>query len=79
MSDEFLSDDKLIVYTEGRKFEREDTYAQYKGMFEKGRLIVLIDEASASVLNVFMQFKIGSWPHHGKKELGKDWSSAPCD
>ena len=28
MSDEFLSGEKLIVYTEGRAFEREDTFAE---------------------------------------------------
>ena len=32
MSDEFLSGNKLIVYTEGRAFERENTYAQAEGL-----------------------------------------------
>ncbi len=34
MSDEFLTEDKLIVYTEGRAFPREDTFTSYEGLFE---------------------------------------------
>ena len=41
MADEFLSEQKLIVYTEGRSFPRDDTYARIPGRFEKGRLVVL--------------------------------------
>ena len=48
MADEFLSEDKLLVYTEGRMFPREDTRARIPGRFEKGRLVVLIDQGSAS-------------------------------
>ena len=60
MSDEFLSGNKLIVYTEGRAFERENTYAQTEGLFEK-RLVVLIDEASASASEIVSApFKTGT-------------------
>jgi carboxyl-terminal processing protease len=52
IADEFLSDDKLIVYTEGDKVNRTDFRAQRDGIFEKGKIIVLIDETSASASEV---------------------------
>jgi carboxyl-terminal processing protease len=52
MSDEFLTDKKLIVYTEGRSTPREDTYSTTEGRFEKGKLVVLVDEGSASASEI---------------------------
>jgi carboxyl-terminal processing protease len=52
IADEFLSEDKLIVYTEGDKVSRTDFRAQRDGIFEKGKLVVLIDETSASASEV---------------------------
>jgi len=48
VSDEFLPDGKLIVYTEGINRPRQIANATEKGRFEKGKLIVRIDEGSAS-------------------------------
>src|SRR5690606_23606764 len=48
LADEFLAEDRLIVYTQGRAYPKRDTYARAKGAFETGRLVVLIDEGSAS-------------------------------
>jgi carboxyl-terminal processing protease len=52
MSDEFLGGGKLIVYTEGRNAPREDTHATKEGRFEKGRIVVLVDEGSASASEI---------------------------
>jgi carboxyl-terminal processing protease len=42
LADEFLADDKLIVYTEGSKQRREDAKSSKKGLFENGRLVILV-------------------------------------
>ncbi|MBC7388277.1 MAG: PDZ domain-containing protein [Opitutaceae bacterium] len=53
IADEFLSDDKLIVYTKGRKSQYCNTLkAEHEGVFEQGSLIVLVDEGSASASEI---------------------------
>ncbi|HEX4850499.1 MAG TPA: S41 family peptidase, partial [Puia sp.] len=52
IADEFLDDDKLIVYTEGRKSPRREYRAQKPGLFEKGKLILLVDEGTASASEI---------------------------
>ena len=52
MADEFLPDKKLVVYTQGRKAPREDTYSTAEGRFEQGRLVVMVDEGSASASEI---------------------------
>jgi len=50
--DEFLEDDKLIVFTKNNKGEIDESFATSKGSFEKGGLYVLIDENSASASEI---------------------------
>jgi carboxyl-terminal processing protease len=50
--DEFLEDDKLIVFTKNNKDEIEESFATQTGDFEKGGLYVLIDENSASASEI---------------------------
>ncbi|WP_405610756.1 S41 family peptidase [Polaribacter sp. Asnod1-A03] len=50
--DEFLEDDKLIVFTKNNKNEIEKSFATSKGDFENGGLYVLIDENSASASEI---------------------------
>jgi carboxyl-terminal processing protease len=52
IADEFLPDGDLIVYTKGRAKGRQDYFASSKGIFEKGKIIVLIDEISASASEI---------------------------
>ncbi|MDR2009113.1 MAG: PDZ domain-containing protein [Bacteroidales bacterium] len=52
LCDEFLTNDKLIVYTEGAKFPRTDYKSTKKGRFYKGKLVVLVDEGSASASEI---------------------------
>ena len=52
LADQFLGDKKLIVYTEGVHEPRTDYYATADGKFQNGKLIVLIDENSASASEI---------------------------
>ncbi|MCF0188296.1 MAG: S41 family peptidase [Bacteroidaceae bacterium] len=53
MVNEFLPEERLIVYTEGRKTQREDYWSDGHGSFENLPLVVLIDEMSASASEIF--------------------------
>lgn len=50
--DEFLEDDKLMVFTKNNKEEVDEFFATSIGSFEKGGLYVLIDENSASASEI---------------------------
>ncbi|MER3497937.1 MAG: carboxyl-terminal protease [Chitinophagaceae bacterium] len=52
IADEFLSGNKLIVYTEGTNSKRREYRARRDGLFETGKLIVLVDELSASASEI---------------------------
>lgn len=53
IADEFISGDKLLVYTDGKdnRYDRKTT-AHIAGQFEDGALVVLIDEGSASASEI---------------------------
>jgi len=52
IADEFLSEDKLITYTEGAHVPKKEYKCDKEGVFEKGTLIVLINEGTASASEV---------------------------
>lgn len=53
MVNEFLPEDKLIVYTEGRKTRRENYFSDGQGSYQKQPIIVLTDEITASAAEIF--------------------------
>ena len=52
LSDEFLGEKELIVYTEGVSNPKRESFATKRGRFEKGKLVVLIDQGSASASEI---------------------------
>lgn len=52
ISDEFLPDNQLIVYTSGKSRPRKDYKATKSGLFENGEIAVLIDSWSASASEI---------------------------
>jgi carboxyl-terminal processing protease len=54
IADEFLEGDKLITYTEGLHAAKKEYRCRREGQFEKGALVVLADEGSASASEVLI-------------------------
>jgi len=52
LADEFLTTNKLIVYTQGLNQPKTIAESTITGNFEKGKLIVLVDEFSASASEI---------------------------
>ena len=53
MANEFLPKGKLIVYTEGRRSQRQEYRSDGRGSYQSIPLVVLIDEISASASEIF--------------------------
>jgi carboxyl-terminal processing protease len=52
LADQFLDGGKLILYTQGTNSPRKEYHATRDGVFEKGHLVILIDEGSASASEI---------------------------
>lgn len=79
LADEFLSDGQLIVYTQGRKVPRDDAKASITGSFENGKLIILVDETSASASEI-LAGAIQDWDRGlivGRRTFGKGLVQRP--